>query len=296
MEKLNMSLNEKVKRELKKNYDEALTNENFKNLVSNLKIPRELGEKNTSQIMDSVNELTNCKKCKGLYMCQNKMEGYVYFPEVDEDKLKFSYVPCKYQKKLKEAQEKKRQSLNEIENARMKDIDINDKKRVPIIKWLKEFYDNYETVNCLKGLYLHGSFGSGKTFLIAALLNELKIKKHAQVEIVYVPELLRNMKEDFSLVEEKLYYLQNVDILLLDDIGAENVTNWTRDEILGTILQSRMNNKLTTFFTSNLTIKELESHLLITKNSEDAVKAQRITERIKQMTVDMELVSDNRRN
>ena len=104
------------------------------------------------------------------------------------------------------------------------------------------------------------------------------------------------MKEDFSIVEEKLDFLKNVDILLIDDIGAENVTSWGRDEILGTILQYRMNNKLSTFFTSNLTLEELEDHLSITKNSEDKVKARRIIERIKQLTEDRELVSKNRRN
>ena len=148
----------------------------------------------------------------------------------------------------------------------------------------------------MKGLYLHGSFGSGKTYLIAALLNELANKKEATTEVVYFPELLRNMKEDFSTVEEKLNYLQNVDILLIDDIGAENVTAWGRDEILGTILQYRMNHRLTTFFTSNLSIEELERHLSITKDSEDKVKARRIIERIKQLTDNLELVSVNRRN
>ena len=116
------------------------------------------------------------------------------------------------------------------------------------------------------------------------------------VEKVYLPELLRNMKEDFSLIEDKLNYLQNVDILLIDDIGAENVTAWGRDEILGTILQYRMNNKLTTFFTSNLNIEELEGHLAITKDNEDKVKARRIIERIKELTFDLELISENRRN
>ena len=98
------------------------------------------------------------------------------------------------------------------------------------------------------------------------------------------------------LIEDKMRYLQNVDILLLDDIGAENVTAWGRDEILGTILQYRMNNKLTTFFTSNYTIQELEDHLSMTKNGEDKVKAKRIIERIKQLTEDIELISVNRRN
>lgn len=57
-----------------------------------------------------------------------------------------------------------------------------------------------------------------------------------------------------------------------------------------------MNNKLSTFFTSNLTLEELENHLSITKNNEDKIKARRIIERIKQLTEDKELVSKNRRN
>ena len=56
-----------------------------------------------------------------------------------------------------------------------------------------------------------------------------------------------------------------------------------------------MNEKLTTFFTSNFTLEELETHLSLTKGSEDKVKARRIIERIKQLTDDLELVSVNRR-
>ena len=229
-------------------------------------------------------------------MCKNKVLGHVLYPSYSDETLKFVYVPCKFQKELIKKNNEKKIMLNEIKNARMKDIDINDKNRVKIIKWLKEYYDKYEKVNTLKGLYLHGSFGSGKTFLISALFNELEKSKNAITEVVYLPEVLRNMKEDFSLVEDKLNYLENVDVLLIDDIGAENVTAWGRDEILGTILQYRMNNKLTTFFTSNLTLDELEIHLSLAKNSEDKVKARRIIERIKQLTEDMELISINRRN
>lgn len=56
-----------------------------------------------------------------------------------------------------------------------------------------------------------------------------------------------------------------LDLLLLDDIGAETVTNWSRDEILGTILQYRMENNLSTFITSNLNISELEGHSSLVK-------------------------------
>ena len=287
--------NNKLEKELDKNFNEATKDEEFLKLVKRNKISKEIGRKYTSKLMDTTCELKNCHNCKGLFMCKNKMEGYVLYPSVDGSLIKFIYTPCKYQKEMLHKKELKERKLNELEYVRMKDIDLTDKKRAKIISWLKKFYDNYEKINTLKGLYLHGNFGSGKTFLIAALLNELKETKNANIEIVYFPELLRNMKEDFSLVEDKLNYLQNVDILLIDDLGAENVTAWGRDEILGTILQSRMNNKLTTFITSNLTIDELENHLAVTKGELDVLKARRIIERIKQLTEDMELISVNRR-
>ena len=90
--------------------------------------------------------------------------------------------------------------------------------------------------------------------------------------------------------------LKKCDILLIDDLGAETVTSWSRDEVLGTILQYRMENNLSIFITSNLTIEELETHLSIIKNNTDKVKARRIIERIKQLTNDIELISVNRRN
>ena len=57
-----------------------------------------------------------------------------------------------------------------------------------------------------------------------------------------------------------------------------------------------MQSHLPTFFTSNLSLDELETALAITTSNADKVKARRIIERIKQLTVTIELVSENRRN
>ena len=57
-----------------------------------------------------------------------------------------------------------------------------------------------------------------------------------------------------------------------------------------------MEENLPTFFTSNLTLEELEANLAITSSGVDKVKARRIIERIKQLTVDIQLVSKNRRD
>ena len=175
----------------------------------------------------------------------------------------------------------------------MSDI-FRDIERIKVIKWLKNFYDTYNKNGNFKGLYLYGNFGCGKTYLISALFNELS-KKRISSEIVYFPELLSDIKSDFDSYGDRMDYLENVDLLLIDDIGAEKVTEWSRDEILGTILNKRMNNYKTTFFTSNLDMDSLMQHFRINNYSDDEMNARRILERIKQLSEEMELIGENKR-
>ncbi len=291
---------ENLEKELLNDYVIALKNEKFKKLVKRLKLDDETGKKYTSKLERAVSELNNCENCKGLVMCKNKVVGCVYYPEKDNDNLTFNYVACKYKKEQIREQEKKKSHLygsnDKLSDASLGEIFTDDKKRVELIKWVTNFYHNFP--NDLKGLYLHGSFGSGKTYIISALLNELARKNYKTV-IIYYPELLNILKSTFDSKDEYNEVFNEIktsDVLLIDDIGAETVTNWSRDEVLGTILQYRMEQNLTTFFTSNLTIDELETHLSIVKNNIDKVKARRIIERIKQLTTDIELISKNRRN
>ena len=213
------------------------------------------------------------------------------YPKIIDKRVYFTYLPCKYLKQViaKETNEKS------LGNITMKDIDTKDKRQLKVIKWMDDFYENFDFSKNLKGLYLHGSFGSGKTYLLTSLLNELEKSKHVNISIIYFADALRDLKEDWENFSYKMKNYMEVDILLVDDIGAEKVTEWGRDEILGNILQRRMNNNKTTFFTSNLTIDELEQHLSLTNGSVDKVKSRRIIERIKQLTIDMELLSENRR-
>lgn len=290
---------------LQKKYSEALKDEDFNRFVKSFYLNDEILMKYTSKLQESLEEVKNCSNCKSLYMCKNRCTGYVFYPHVYENRLGFDEVACKYmQSKIKE--EKYSCTYYEmpeaLKKASMRDIDTSDAKRIDTIKWLKNFYDTYETNPHQKGLYLTGSFGCGKTYLICAMLNELS-KKGVDIVVVYYPELLRSLKETFSLKERNLESdfanrmnrLKKASILFIDDIGAEAVTSWARDEILATILQYRMDAKLPTFFTSNLNVQELEIHLSSTKGEIDKVKARRLIERVKQLTTTIELISKNRR-
>ena len=291
------------KTKLEKDYDEVLeNNKTFQSLTKKLNLPKEYLMKYTSSLEESCRELENCKKCKNIYNCKNSYEGHVFYPSILSNNLVFYYVPCKYKKELDEQNKYKNNIYlfevpKEIKEASMKNIDLENPDRFEIIKWLKNFLDNYESRVGMKGLYLTGNFGCGKTYLISAALNELAKKDH-QIAIIYYPEFLRSLKESFGEQEtynEKFKLIKRVEILLIDDIGAETMTEWSRDEVLGTILQYRMQEGLTTFFTSNLSIKDLEEHFSISARGIEKVKAKRIIERIKQLTIEMTLVSENKR-
>jgi len=277
-------------------------NKTFQTLTKKLNLPKEYLMKYTSSLEESCNELNNCKKCKHLSECKNSYKGHVFYPNILSDNLVFDYIPCKYKKETDEQNKYKKNIYlfeipKEIKEASMKNIDLENSDRFAIIKWLKNFLDNYQKGAGLKGLYLTGNFGCGKTYLISAALNELAKKDH-KIAIIYYPEFLRSLKESFGDAEtynEKFRLVKKVELLLIDDIGAETMTEWSRDEVLGTILQYRMQEGLTTFFTSNLTINDLEEHFSVSTRGIEKVKAKRIIERIKHLTTEMTLVSENKR-
>ncbi len=283
--------------DIDKEYEEALTNTNFKLITSKLKIDKDILKQNTSTILECASEYENCKNCKCLLDCKNKVEGYCYLPINFEGNLTFTYKPCKY----KEYIINKHKYLDNIKyfntpeyvkDASLDKIYKTDKNRFKTINYLMDFLDEYEAHKECKGLYLHGNFGCGKTYLIAAIFNELA-KDNYKSCIIFWPEFLRQVfYDDFK---EKYEYVKKVPLLLIDDIGAEGLTAWNRDEVLCPLLQYRMDNNLTTFFTSNLTMKELETHLSTSKDGVDEVKAKRIISRIEQMTKDVEMVSKNLR-
>lgn len=283
--------------ELKKSYATAKKDEQFVKLINKLKIKDDIAYKYTSKLETTVFELSNCAKCRSLLECKNKITGYVYYPKLIIDSLEFNYQACSYQ-----LEAIKNEKLNAqyyempylIKQARMKDIDLKDKTRLEVIKWLKNFYDKYEANPHQKGLYLHGSFGSGKSFLISSLLNELAIKGFSVV-IVYFPDFLLSLKAFNDDYIDRINELKKCDLLLLDDMGAQTNSVWSRDEVLGSILQSRMDNQLPTFFTSNYSLEELEQKLSISKGQEEKIAARRIVERIKQLTDNISMVSANRR-
>ena len=297
MDQLKLNKNNNI--DLMASFNESLKNEKFKKLIEKVKLPYEELAKYTSILEDCAEEYHNCLNCKNIMECKNRVKGHAYLPEVENNQLRFGYKMCKKQEKLLKENKylENIYSYNipeEIVKASMKDIYVDDPNRIEIIKWINKFIKNYEKSE--KGLYLSGSFGSGKTYLLSAMFNELA-KQNVKSAIIFWPEFLVDLKnsmrnDDFG---EKLNRIKKVPLLLIDDIGAEATTSWSRDDILCPILQYRMQEKLPTFFTSNLSIELLEKHLASSKDGIEEVKAKRIIERINQLTDKLDLVSKNYR-
>lgn len=281
--------------ELRRDFVLASSDETFKKLCNRLKCDEEILMKYTSKLTDSACELKNCSRCKGLFYCKNAVKGHVYFPTVTKDFIEFSYKSCKYFKENKKNNTIFFETPKMLMNASLSEL-ITEKERTNILKYIKDFLKKKVNGEPVKGLYLSGSFGSGKSYILSALLNELSLKGYKCVNINY-PLLLNKLKASFSdyNYNDVMDEIMTCDVLLIDDIGAENNSPWSRDEVLGTILQYRMDSDLTTFFTSNFTINELETELSETNKGTDLIKARRIIERIKYLTVEDKLISKDKR-
>lgn len=286
---------------LEESFEKAYQDDTFKEIVDTLGLPKKELMKYTSRLEECAESYKKCKQCKGILDCTNNITGYAFLPRVCDENLEFEYRACKYKNKLRKEQEYLKnitffKGSENLKDARMKNIHMEDTNRYETIKWLKKFMEEYSQNNHPKGLYLYGNFGCGKSYLICAMFAEMA-KKGVKSTVVFWPEFLRDLKSSFKTdYEEKYHSVKKSPLLLIDDIGAEATTEWARDEILCPLLQYRMDEGLPTFFTSNLDLELLEDHLSCSKNKIDAVKARRLMERIKQLAEPKQMLSRNKRN
>lgn len=104
-------------------------------------------------------------------------------------------------------------------------------------------------------LVLAGGYGCGKTHLAMAIGNAL-LERGRPVVFLTVPDLLTQLKATFDgqaavKFEPRWRALLTVDVLILDDLGAENKTPWAVEQIFE-LVNSRHAQRRPTVVTTNL--------------------------------------------
>ena len=188
----------------------------------------------------------------------------------------------------------------DVRNARLDSFDLSSDGReeafTSAMKFVKEYTRAPKEFH--KGLYLKGTFGVGKSFLLGAIANRLA-ERGFVTTIIHFPTFTVEMKQAIAkdLVGEKLDAVKKSPVLMIDDLGAESMTSWIRDDVLSVILQYRMQEQLVTFFSSNLDLKDLEKHLTVTQRGEqEPLKARRLMERIRYLAKEITMTGNDRRN
>ncbi len=167
-----------------------------------------------------------------------------------EDKLVGIMCSCKkaeYEADCMQ-QERDKRYFNVMQRVERYDLGVKGHKEFCHPRVL-QYLDNWDAMRSAgTGLLLWGDVGTGKTTSAAYLVNTLK-KRH-------IPALITNFAQ-FGDVTEKLPSFDGLDLLVLDDLGAERQSEFMLERVFE-IVDRRTRKAKPTIYTTNLLLNELK--------------------------------------
>lgn len=128
--------------------------------------------------------------------------------------------------------------------------------------WIEKLPGNFDQG---RGLWLMGDTGTGKTTL-AMLVSKEALKRNYTVAIYSMPKLLARIRATFDAAPGEESYnefferLCEVDLLHIDDLGAEKQTDWVLEQLYA-LVNERYERQNSIVVTTNLTQEELEQQI-----------------------------------
>jgi primosomal protein dnaI len=274
--------------------NEALQDSEVQAFIKQNQVPKEV-------VLSSLNNIFQFHQQKEAAKTgSNPIPGYLPKLILHGSTIDLAYAPTK-EKSKELVRQKASRHLELIDipkryrNVTSKDIIANEDRKAAIIA-INNFLMEIQGHEYKQGLYLQGDFGVGKTYLLAWLARALA-EMGKKVIFLHTPSFFANLSTHIKEqnLDEEINRISQADILILDDIGAESLSQWSRDDVLGAILQYRMDNLLPTFFSSNLSFDDLEKHFEETRNNIEPVKAKRLMQRIKFLGKEVDVGGKNLR-
>lgn len=205
---------------------------------------------------------------------------------------------CKCMRKYRvEAKLNKFKDLSITDRNFKSDIFMNAKidkngAEAELYKKIKNYVKGFdEVLNLNDGLLFKGKCGTGKTFLANCICNFLIDKGYAVLSFK-LADYLRVLREDFEkktgLEGKLLEAIKEADMLFIDDLGSEKLSEDWGKEKLCTLIDTRYSARKPILITTNLTATEMVDFLRY-KNTD------KILDRINQMTKTFDFTWETKR-
>lgn len=226
--------------------------------------------------------------------CNQKLKpiglDYLY---VNYDKNMIEYERCNCEKSVqfwrqfdleqeeKQRQEKYRKIINNIykDNYMKKRLQkynfenlVDTYEDISIINQLIKFTDLCIKSEMKNGLIIYGNIGYEKKYLGACIANEM-IEQNKIVLMEKTSSLIDRIKESFNKAElsemQIIELYSNVDMLIIDDFGNENLSKWALEKLYK-IISNRYDNELPIVITTRYNKEQLIEQLSTENETEIA--------------------------
>ncbi|MGN1389754.1 MAG: ATP-binding protein [Bulleidia sp.] len=268
-----------------------------KKLLAKEEIPESVLEERAYTFKRWRKEVAPCLGCRDLSECRQKRKGYRMGLSYD-GLLQETMQACPYER---EAEQKTAHLSNYLISDLGEELSCVRFREIRMSGESKEYTDAVLKVSTAcenhQGIYLYGPMGTGKTYLAACAANYVA-GSEGKPAFVHVPSWADRLNATYYSGEfrTELSRMKFADLLVLDDIGSEEVTDRLRSLLLS-VLDARMQNHRMTWFTSNEDFASLKDHFTVSsKGNEDVMESERIMERIRVLAEPVFLAGSDRRH
>lgn len=182
-------------------------------------------------------ERCTCKKAQDYWRKKDEQDYEIakrnHFREIINNIYKQNYIGMKFQ------------------NLNFENFNSNSENELAIAI-AKDYVNKNIKSKCTNGLIIMGKSGVGKTHLAASIANKL-IENDKIVLMGRLTTLLDMIKETFKdnmkSENELIELYSNADMIIIDDLGKEKISNWALEKLY-TIIENRNENKLPIIITT----------------------------------------------